>query len=293
MSFDLYFHQRSESELVSKDVTNYFRPSPYFNIEINSHGTQYNYRNEATGVYCTFASSARENLPAGADGRWLEFRLSYNRPISFPYETLPIVENFCESFNLLVEDAQQGTVETASTKQLLDSWRMHNVVAVRALAAQGLAQRYLPENKTFEWWRYNRMKKRFERDLQEDIFVPDVFVFQSPDKQLFRFAVFGEGIAQFLPVCDLVWVERRRAQATLDEVQTGLISYDVLIDRLRPYLDQYDVLGETLTYLPATNISRSISLVQKLELLPVDLSTYNQVAPDDFHNVELNSRVAF
>jgi hypothetical protein len=281
MSFDLFLHNQDQSQLSANDLVNYFNLAPLFTRGDYSGTVQYHYNNEDTGVYCTFSWPATAKA---IEDRRLEFRLNYNRPIGFPQETFPFVEDICRHFNLLVEDVQENTIEAASTPRLLKSWRTHNVVAVQALAAQGMQLRYLPEDKALDWWRYCRIKRSFEMSLEEDVFVPDVYIFQNPEQELFRFAVLADGCAQFLPVSDYVWVERKDSA---DQVENGFVSYDVLRDRLSPFLEQYDAFGETLLGIPENNLTQSSAMVQQLALAEVDLSTFTRIAPDGFHNVKL------
>jgi hypothetical protein len=288
MTFDLYFHSRGPDQLQARDLEHYFGGSEHFSVQREADLIDFHYNNEQTGVYCTFSFQM-----GGDEDKSLEFRLNYNRPISFPYEAFPLVEDLCRQFNLMVEDAQENTVEPAHAGRLADSWRAHNIRVVQALVARGMALRYLSESKTFQWWRYTRVKQQIELSLTQQLFVPAVVLVESPEKRLFRMIVLAEGEAQLLPPSDYVWVERNLpGYETTGETETGFVSYDELIDRLRSHLDSYEAFGETVKYLGAAAAFSVIPIIRNLNLHPVDLSTHKQIAPDSFHNVELNQDIS-
>lgn len=119
MSFDLYFCRRDGSAPAIAELKQYFAALPLFKIEdIDAGGVQFWYQNEATGVYCSFSYSpidAQELEGCGSSG--LSFNLNFNRPSFFAYETMPLVEAFCNYFDLVVEDSQEETVQPAQAER--------------------------------------------------------------------------------------------------------------------------------------------------------------------------------
>lgn len=287
MSFDLYFHSRTQPQFQTRDLEEYFRRLNTFTVQQEEDRIHFHYNNEDTWVYCTFS------FPRSGIGRTnhepIEFRLNYNRPISFPCETFPLVESFCEQFDLLVEDLQEETIEQANAGRLVDSWRVHNVGAVQALAATGMKLHYFPESKTFEWWRYARARQQIEEVLPQDMFVPTMVFLQTPDNLLFRMIVFPEVAGKLLPPCDYVWIQRSSIRG---ETETGLVRNEELIDRIGPYLNDYEAFGATVKYLSAANALSVVPIIRKLDLQSVDLSTYTGFPANGFHNVELNTELS-
>jgi hypothetical protein len=283
VSFDLCFHSRSQTQLQTTELEEYFRRLNVFTPQQEQDHTNFHYNNEDTWVYCTFS------VPRAGTGsintESLEFRLNYNRPISFPCETFPVVESFCQQFDLLVEDVQEGTIEQVNVGRLVDSWRRHNVGAVQAMTAAGMKLRYFPESKTLEWWRYTRVRNHMEGALPQDMFVPTMVFLESPENQLFRMIVLPEAAGQLLPPSDYVWIQR---SASGGATETGFIRYDELVDRIERYLDDYKAFGETVKYLSPANALSVVPIIRKLDLQPVDLSTYMGFPANGFHNVDLN-----
>src|SRR5262245_51095772 len=102
MSFDLHFHSRSTSQHQTSDLEQYFRRLNAFTPQQDGDRIHFHYNNEDTWVYCTF--SVPLSGVETSNRQVLEFRLNYNRPISFPYEAFPLVERVCRQFDLLVHD---------------------------------------------------------------------------------------------------------------------------------------------------------------------------------------------
>lgn len=84
---------------------------------------------------------------------------------------MPLVESLCQWFRLLVEDPQEEYVGPATFQSLIDSWKIHNERAVKALKAQGMALNYMPESKANEWWAYTRVREQMAKNLGDSVFV--------------------------------------------------------------------------------------------------------------------------
>src|SRR5258705_5493244 len=143
MSFDLNFCRLDGSLLVISELQEYFAALALFQVnDTEDGGAQFWYQNDATGVYCDFSYSPHDaNELEGCGSSGLTFNLNYARPSFFAYETMPLVEAFCERFNLMVEDPQQETVQPANTARLIRSWRAHNAGAVGAMVAMAEEER--------------------------------------------------------------------------------------------------------------------------------------------------------
>jgi hypothetical protein len=130
MSFDLYIRG---DDLPFDSILKHLDQHLNFQRQDFSDGGGYAFVNPDTGVYCYFRVAERDHVKS------LCFSLNYNRPTFFALETMPLVESLCQQFHLLVEDPQEEFVGPASRQSLIDSWKIHNEHAVKALKAQGMA----------------------------------------------------------------------------------------------------------------------------------------------------------
>ena len=293
MSYDLYFCRRDGPVPSIPELKEYFSAAPFFQVrDVAEGGVEFWYRNEATGVYCSFSYSpldAKELEGCGSSG--LSFNLNFIRPNFFAYETMPLVEAFCEHFNLIVEDSQEETVGSANALQLINSWRSHNMQAMGAMMdfakQEDMELHYLPEERATEWWRYMKVRQAIEQELTEDIFVPEVMILKSPTKDLFTMIVWPNGIAQFFPSCDYVYVQRQKRRLFGMREELGLVRYQSVLDTINPLLDRYQFGGLGIKYLRPDYTQRVSPLIQTLTLEPIDLAQHSRVASDGFHDVEL------
>ena len=294
MSFDLYFSCPDSSIPSTLELKEYFGAAPLFQVnDVADDGVQFWYRNEATGVYCDFSYSpldARELEGYGASG--LSFHLNYSRPSFFAYETMPLVQAFCQRFNLLVEDPQDETRQSAEESRLIKSWRAHNSNSVRGLTAvsqeEGIELHYLPEHQASKWWRYMSVRQQIEENLTEDIFVPSIMILLSSAQQLFTMIVWPKGIAQFFPGCDYVYVARDKKRLFGTSEETGLVASDSVIATIGPLLEDYEANGLRLKYLKPDKAPRVQQSIKRLELEPIELSRHTPIASDAFHDVDLS-----
>lgn len=295
MSFDLYFCPQNGPAPTTAELKEYFSALPGFEVsDIPAGGVDFIYQNEATGVYCIFSYSeldARELEGCGSSG--LSFNLNYYRPSFFAYETMPLVESFCKNFDLVVEDPQEETVQGAEASRLISSWQSHNTWAMGAMsktaAEEKLELHYLPEVSATEWWRYMRIRQDIEDGLTRDIFVPSLMFLMSPAKALFRLMLWPEGIAQFFPPADQVYVRREKKGIFRTKLEEGLVSYESVMSTVSSLLDDYDFRGYRIKYLSPEKTSSARQLIQTLNLEPVDLKQYRRMAPDSFHDVAVPS----
>ncbi len=291
MSFDLNFGPKDSAVPSIGALKQHFEKSSLFHAnELQNGGVQFWYENKATGVYCDFSYSPTvtddELGQLAASG--LSFNLNYIRPSFFAYETMPLVQHFCEHFNLLVEDVQEETVQTAIASQLIDSWKLHNERAVAALShEQDVEIRYLPEEDATEWWRYMSVKEEIEQSFAEDVFVPTVMILESPEKQMFTMIAWTKGIPQFFPRCDYVLLLRDKKRLFGSKEEVGLVPYAEIMASIRPHLGEYNQANPAIKYLRPDKSADVLSTFQHFTLQPIELSQYSRIAPDDFHDVAL------
>jgi hypothetical protein len=293
LSFDLNFGRQDETVPSVEDLKEYFQKLS--SIQANDtepNGVQFWYQNEVTGVYCSFSYSPddvdEELGQLAASG--LSFNLNYIRPSFFAYETMPLVQRFCERFDLCVEDLQEETVEAADASHLIESWRLHNERAVRALSQEKedpVEMRYLPEERATEWWRYTSIQKKIEDSLTEDLFVPTVIILEGQAKRPFTMIVWADGIAQFFPRCDYVLVQRDKKKLFGSKEEVGLVPFDAVMESISSHLDEYDLDGGSVKYLSPKKKPKVVSAIQNFTLSPIDLRQHTRLAADGFHDVNV------
>ena len=291
MSFDLYFCRQDKSAPSIPELKEYFSSLPCFRVnDIEAGGVEFWYENEVTGVHCSFSyspSDAAELQGCGSSG--LTFNLNFNRPSFFAYETMPLVEDFCTHFNLSVENPQDEGVENSDATGLIANWRRHNtwaVGAVKDLAKEkDIALRYLPETSATAWWQYMRVQQALDDTITEDIFVPSPVIVMNPANELFTMLPWPNGIAQFFPRSDYVYLRREKKSFFRTKEETGLVSYDSVIATIGHLLEDYDFGGLHIKYLRPEKTAQVLPLVQSFQLEHVDLQQFTRIAPGSFHDV--------
>ena len=291
MSFDLYFCRQDKSAPSIPELKKYFSSLPLFQVnDVAAGGVEFWYQNEATGVYCLFSYSpldAAELQGCGSTG--LTFNLNFLRPSFFAYETMPLVEDFCKHFDLVVENSQDETVQKADAETLIASWRAHNTWAMGAMKSvakeEDMDLHYLPEESATAWWRYTKIQQSIEDSIKEDIFVPSLMILMDPAGKLFTMMLWPKGIAQLFPQADYVYVQREKKRLFGTKEETGLVAYDLVIEGIGHLLDDYEFRGSQYKYLRPEKTSQVLPLIQALQLEPVDLHQHTQMRADSFHDV--------
>ena len=293
MSFDLYFCPRDGSAPSVPHLRDYFSSRPLFQVnDVPAGGVEFLYENEATGVYCVFSYSpldAEELEGCGSSG--LTFNLNFSRPSFFAFETMPLVEAFCKHFDLMVEDPQAETVQSADASVLISSWRAHNAAAMGALRNAAISEEielyYLSEESATAWWRYMKIRQDIENAITEDIYVPSLWVLMNPAHEVFTLMTWPKGIPQFFPRCDFVYVQRDRKRLFGRKEETGIVSYATLMGKIDHLLDDYEIKGLRTRYLRPEKAHLAVPLIQSLDLQPIDLTQHTRLSAHSFHDVVL------
>ena len=291
MSFDLYFCRQNESIPSISELKEYFSSRGLHINDVEAGGVDFEYQNEPTGVHCLFSYSpsvAGELEGCGSHG--LTFNLNFNRPSFFAYETMPLVEAFCKHFNLLVKDPQDHTAEQpADANGLILSWRKNNTAAMNRMKKIApeldIEIYYLPETSATAWWQYAKVRQSLEGAISEDIYIPSPYILINSANELFTTLLWPDGISQFFPRSDYVYVERSKKSLFRTEREEGLVSYDSVIAKIGHLLDDYEVDGLQIKYLRPERKSEALPLIQSFNLEPLDLSQCGEVHPTRFHDV--------
>jgi hypothetical protein len=281
MSFDLYL--RGDNLGLAAIFSHLDQHPGFQRQQISGPDFGCAYVNQATGVYCYL--DIHEHHPNDGYVKSLAFSLNYNRPAFFALETMPLVESLCRQFQLLVEDPQEEFVGPASLPDLINSWKIHNERAVKALKADGMPLNYMPESKANEWWAYTRVREQLAEKLGDSVFVPEVFILKRPSEEPFRMIVCPVGTRQLLPASDVVCIDRSDEQAGTTDL--GFVSSERFLDLVAPYTTEYRLGHESYMLLDPVSHPEVIAKTRQLELTPLD-TQHEAVAPDGFHNVVLD-----
>lgn len=171
------------------------------------------------------------------------------------------MENLCQQFQLAVEDPQEDFIGSVSLPELINSRRIHNDRAVKALKAQGVALNYIPQRKANEWWAYACVREKMAADLGDSVFVPEVFILKRPAEEPFRMIVWPEGNRQILPPSDVVWIDR-------SEDDRGFVSGARFFELVAPYTSEYRIGTKSYRLLDPVWHTEVISLT-RTQLMPI------------------------
>jgi hypothetical protein len=109
----------------------------------------------------------------------------------------------------------------------------------------------------------------------------------NPAKMLFRLLLWPDGIAQFFPPADYVYVKREKKRLFGKTEESGLVPYESVISACSALLEEFDFGEHRLKYLSPEKTTSAQKVIQRLEIEPVDLSQYTRFGPDGFHDVVL------
>ncbi|MDH3790733.1 MAG: hypothetical protein OEU56_15185 [Rhodospirillales bacterium] len=187
MSHNLYFFTREPRTIDQSLLIAWAGKFAHLTTKLSNTGLQFAYRNPDTGVHFAFdfepaaGSDGDRASPDGSFRTGIVLSLTYGRPTYFAYESMPLVEDLAQGFDLLVMDAQAQNARPGpcNIDELIRSWRDNNQRAVRAMATQGLIDSfyYLPETKADLFWAYRSQRAGYAKRLGEEVFVPEIFLF--------------------------------------------------------------------------------------------------------------------
>lgn len=292
MSFDLYFCRQNGPVPSIPELKEYFSSRGFHINDVEAGGVEFEYQNEATGVFCLFSYSpsvADELEGCGSTG--LTFNLNFNRPSFFAYESMPLVEAFCKHFNLVVQNPQDETdAQQSDATGLISSWRKGNTWAVGAFKKmaqeQDIEVHYLPETSATAWWQYAKVRQSLEEAISEDIFVPSPFILVNSANELFTVLLWPDGICQFFPRSDYVYLQRDKKSLFRTKKEAGLVAYDSVIAKIGHLLDDYELGEMKMKYLRPERTPEVLPLIPSFNLEPLDLSQCAQIAPHRFHDID-------
>jgi len=223
MSHNLYFFTREPRNIDQSLLIAWAGKFARLTTKLSNTGLQFAYRNPDTGVHFAFdfePAVGNDGYRASPDGSFrtgIVLSLTYGRPTYFAYESMPLVEDLAQGFDLLVLDAQAQSARPGpcNVDELIRSWRDANQRAVRAMATQGLIDSfyYLPEAKANRFWAYRSQRAGYAKRLGEEVFVPEIFLFAPAGRRECVTTVTWNGyFPMIFPQIDyLVLVRRKRS----------------------------------------------------------------------------------
>lgn len=187
MSHNLYFFTGEPRDIDQSLLIAWAGKFAHLTTKLSNTGLQFAYRNPDTGVHFAFdfepvaGGDGDRVSPDGSFRTGIVLSMTYGRPNYFAYESMPLVEDLAQGFDLLVLDAQARNSRPGpcNVDELIRSWRDNNQRAVRTMATRGLIDSfcYLPEAKADLFWAYRSQRAGYAKRLGDEVFVPEIFLF--------------------------------------------------------------------------------------------------------------------
>lgn len=212
MSYDLYFRNRSSTDLLSRgDFERYFKQRKFFTM----NDAEAFYSNEDTGVYFSFEFRNLDNDVEADEFDPLMtpvwFNLNFVRPHPFGLEAEPEVSAFVAHFDLTVSDPQMSGMGDGeySAQGFLDGWNAGNEFGYRAILSHHPDQDVLslPTTQIETYWQWNHQREARQDEIGDDVFVPKIWFVQS-NSRIQTAVAWADGISVWIPKVDLILVPR-------------------------------------------------------------------------------------
>ncbi len=248
MSYDITFYNKKNTEAATKDQIKVFLSENQYIVSEKETGFEAHYENEDTGVYCYFDyfeeedEEEKDEETEGYDKSKLTFSLNFGRPSFFAEETLPFVDTLAKKFNFLVYDG--NGLRESSIDTLMQSWAHTNKATINFAKTNPdkmTPMPFLSQQASKEWWLYQKMRKTIAGEIEEDIFIPNIFLMMDEKtSEVRRMSTWTEGIACGFPVCDDIMLvklnEGLMSKLRNKETELFRISYNEAMALLETYL---------------------------------------------------------
>lgn len=306
MSFDLYFCDTEGRRVDVSRVQRHMQRLDYMTESQSDDGSlvQFQYNGPATEVYCLFDLSTKPDaeqaealaLPEGYAYADLSVSINFLRPHFFALELMPIVTSIADSLELALYDAQADRMYPpgAGAETLISNWIEHNDKVTRALASEAEPNRirkpYLPREQSLYWWKYTRALEGFQNSLEEDLFVPSIWLMAEAEDRVRPTVVWSAEerrrslrlkrtpLPQVFPVCDylmLVW-----GKPGAKQLGKAIVQYSVALASLADVVEDIDGPVDGLKVI-RPHKQESASAV--FDSLPKrELGTLKRISPDGF-----------
>ncbi|KOH45625.1 hypothetical protein [Sunxiuqinia dokdonensis] len=258
MSYDLYFYKNKNNKISEAEVIEEFKNTIPFKIsEIDS---QIVYENERTGVNFLIdfnePNTDQEDIELFDNFDEFEYlninaSINFLRPDYFGLEIFPLINKVVDKLDLYILNLQEFDESKHKPikwtgKELCEHWTLHNsIVSKQQFKELGL--NFMAKEKSDKLWNYTRLIDKIEKEIKEDIYVPNAFVIQNKDTQdLFTFIVWSESIPLILPRVDFVIILKKYKKLFKQIEEIGMVKYQDILDKFASEFEVYDSKNELL-----------------------------------------------
>ena len=265
MSYDLYFYKKKSSNITKKQVKEYLDNN--FHNEQNSH--QWNYKNDATGVYFGIDLNESNTDPEDIE-LWdkfddfenlnFYFTINFIRPNFFAYEAFPILDKMVDDLDLYILNMQDEIDSDNPQKfekgYFEKQWINHNKRLVTE-NFQEFQVDYFSLEKSDYLWNYQYQKDHLQENLEEDIFVAGYFILKNKtDHQLYTACVWPSHIPIIIPPVDYIIVQKEYKKFFRNIKESGLVSFSTIEKEMGQYFDNFEHTIPNLKVLSQNNANR-------------------------------------
>ncbi|WP_202077482.1 hypothetical protein [Caldalkalibacillus salinus] len=266
MSYELYFTQKSPEKISHEALDAFFQEDELWAIDVEESATiNIKYHNDLTQT--TFHIRIIDNDPSEQEDGGFYFSgilmsLSYARPTYFAYESMIVVKEMADHFDLYVIDAQDhviggnGSPKKVEADELTRSWEKNNEREVLARANAGEDFAYLSEEKAMQVWQYMLGKQKITDTLGPAYRVSGYALFQTQDSnELELVTEWEDGKPTVFAPCDYILIND----------QLEYITYHKLREVLEDYLEEINIPIEGVLAFDEKHQSKVQKIFQSLE----------------------------
>lgn len=243
MSYDLYFYRKKDNPISKEKIQLEFKE--IIPIDISKVDTQIHYENERTGVYFLIdinePSTEKEYIELFDNFEEFEntdisASINFLRPDYFGREIFPIIGSICEKLDLFVfnpqefDEARERPLKWTST-ELIKHWTDHNA-QVSKQQFKELKLKYYPKDKSDKIWKYTSMIDTLESEMDEDIYIPNLFMIMSQEtKDIFSYVVWSQSIPLILPKVDFIILVKNYKRVFKKIEEIGIVKYEDIVSK--------------------------------------------------------------
>ena len=250
MSFDLYFYKRKDEEISSAAIGNWLTANGCVR---KGDFPQWLYGNEDTGVYFSFEIQEPDDDPEAIEmfekfsdfeNTQFTFNLNFVRPNFFALEAFPFVERFLTDLELFALNPQSRVDPDNPRKEkshdYYSDWSRTNL-RFSADHFDEFGLKYLPLEKSNDYWRYNFQKGELQNRLGDEYFVPTLILAKrAVTGDAITLSTWTQHIPNIFPPADYFVIIRKRKKLFRTVDETGIIARETLLLTFADYLEDYD-----------------------------------------------------
>lgn len=247
MSFDLDFYIKNNDERSDNDIHELFKKE--FSVGDQEFASQVNYENERTGVYFLIDFHEQDEI---VDETFDGFKsvnascsINFVRPDYFGLEIFPKLESFSIRHNIFVSNPQISDDNGDSPKiysegELTNSWLENNQWATNRIKEEH-ELKFLDKERSDALWNYTSQIDDIENQIKEDIYIPNVFLFDSIiTGKVERLICWPECIPIVIPKIDYYIIIQKKKKFLRSVEYPGIISFENLFEFVKDFVEVYD-----------------------------------------------------